>query len=239
MVFYSICYFMVVFGWGWHIYHQMRHFPDNALEIHVLAQKWNWTFQYKSGKNSLKDLVVPVNTPVKLILSSKDVIHSFYVPSMRIKQDAVPGRYTALWFESKHLGDFQVFCAEFCGDQHSAMFAKIKVVTMEEYEKWLKETDSGLSLAQRGEKVYKSVCIACHSLDGSRTVGPSWKGLFGSKREFENGSTTIADEDYLKESILNPNVKVVKSYPPVMPSYQGQFSEEQISGIVEYIKDLK
>jgi cytochrome c oxidase subunit 2 len=233
--------FLAVFGWGWHIYHQMRANPENALEIHVLGKQWAWDFTYKSGKTSGNELYVPVNTPVKLIMTSSDVIHSFYIPSMRIKQDVVPGRYTSLMFKSEKLGDFQVFCTEFCGAAHSAMLAKLHVVSQEDYEKWLQENDEGLTLAQKGEKYFNSKgCVACHSNDGTAKVGPTWKGLFGKTESLDDGSTVVADENYLRESTLQPNAKIVKGYAKgVMPAYQGQLSETELSALIEYIKELK
>jgi cytochrome c oxidase subunit 2 len=231
--------FLFVFAWGWKVYHDMRTMPKDAVEIHVIGRQWAWDFQYKSGKTTTNEFLVPINTPVKLIMTSKDVIHSFYIPSMRIKQDVVPGKYTALWFNSEKLGDMHVFCTEYCGTAHSGMLAKMKVVTKEEYEKFLQENDEGLTLAQRGEKLYNQNCKVCHSVDGSRLVGPSWKGIWGATHEMESGEKVLVDENYLKESILNPNAKIVKGYPPGMNSFQGQLSEEKINYIIEYIKTLK
>jgi cytochrome c oxidase subunit 2 len=233
--------FLFVFGWGYVIFHTERSMPENALEVHAFGKQWSWEFVYKSGKSSTNEFYVPVNTNVKIILTSKDVLHSFYLPSMRLKQDAVPGRYTALWFTSEKLGDFNVFCAEFCGTAHSGMVAKLHVVSQEDYEKWLQENDEALTVAQRGEKLYTTKgCVACHSVDGSIKVGPSWKGLFGNHREWEGGSSGKADENYIHESIVEPNAKVVKGFPKgVMPSYQGQVSEVEISALIEYMKGLK
>lgn len=233
--------FLAVFGWGWWIYHQMRVMPDNALEVHVFGRQWSWEFVYKSGKTSGGEFVVPVNTPVKLIMTSKDVLHSFYIPSMRIKQDVIPGTYTTLSFSSEKLGDFQVFCAEYCGTTHSGMLAKLKVVTMPEYEKWIQESESGMTLAQKGQKYMSDKgCIACHSTDGSSKVGPTWKGVFGLARAFDDGSSATVDENYLRESILNPNVKTVKGFSKgVMPTFQGQLSEDQLNALIEFIKSLK
>lgn len=232
--------FLAVFGWGWHIFHQMRNFPENALEIHVNGKQWAWDFTYKSGKKSGNEFYVPVNTPVKLIMTSEDVIHSFYIPSMRIKTDVVPGRYTAQWFNAEKLGDYHVFCTEYCGAAHSAMAATLHVVSQEDYEKWLQENEEGLTLAQKGKKYYNDKgCAACHSIDGSVRVGPTWKGLFGKDEVWEEGHG-IADENYLRESILNPNAKIVKGYPKgVMPPYQGQLSENDVTALIEYIKELK
>lgn len=233
--------FMIVFGWGWWVYHQMRAFPENALEVHVTGKQWAWDFQYKSGKVSTNEIVVPVGQPVKLIMTSKDVLHSFYIPSMRIKQDVVPGMYTALWFEATKLGDFHVFCTEFCGAAHANMLARLRVVPESEYEAWLQESDEGLTLAQRGEKLYSTKgCVACHSVDGTRKVGPTWKGVWGAQHEMDDGSNVVVDENYFIESVLQPNAKIVKGYAKgVMPSYQGQVSEAELTALIEYVKTLK
>lgn len=234
--------FLGVFGWGWQIYHNMRETPENALEVHVMAKQWAWEFTYKSGKTVGNEMYVPVNTPVKLIMTSKDVIHSFFVPSMRIKQDVVPGMYTILNFNSEKLGEFQVFCTEYCGMAHSSMLAKLRVVSKEDYEKWLQENDEGLTLAQKGQKLYNDKgCVACHSVDGSVKVGPSWKGVFGRKdHEMDGGAKVAVDENYLREAILQPNAKITKGFPKgVMPTFQGQLSEDQINALLEFIKGLK
>ncbi len=239
--FIPLVFFLGFFAWGWYIYHQMRHMPENALEVHVFGRQWSWEFVYKSGKTSGGEFLVPVNTPVKLIMTSRDVLHSFYIPSMRIKQDVIPGTYTTLTFNSDKLGDFQIFCAEFCGTTHSGMLAKMKVVTMAEYEKWIQENEEGMSLADKGQKYFKDKgCVACHTIDGTPKVGPTWKGVFGSDRVFADGSSVKADENYIRESILNPNAKVVKGFAAgVMPTFQGQVSEDQVNAIIEFIKSLK
>jgi cytochrome c oxidase subunit II len=231
--------FLVMFAWGWIVYHQMRQMPENALEVHVVGRQWAWEFVYKSGKVA-QDLYVPVNTPIKLIMTSKDVLHSFYIPTMRIKQDVVPGMYSTLTFNSEKLGDFHVFCADYCGTVHSGMLSKVHVLPMKEYETWLQENDDALSLLEKGQK-YASTkgCVACHAVDGTVKVGPSWKGIFGGQHETDMGTVTV-DENYLRESILNPNAKVVKGFAKgVMPSFQGQLSEDQIMALIEYIKSLK
>lgn len=233
--------FMVTFGWGMYIYVEQRTFAKNSLEILVQGQKWNWTFMYKSGKVSPGELWVPENTPIKLIMTSKDVIHSVFLPAFRLKQDAVPGRYTALGFTPEKKGNFQIFCTEYCGDQHSGMLAKMKVVSREEFDQWL-STDAykGLSLADIGQNVFKGRCVACHSLADQKVVGPGWKGLFGKARDLADGSKVeAADENYLRESILNPNAKVVAGFPAVMPTFAGQLNEQEISGVIEFIKTLK
>jgi len=233
--------FVVVFAWGWSVYHKMRTFPNDSLEVHVVAKQWAWDFQYKSGKVTTNEFVVPAKVPVKLIMSSKDVLHSFYIPSMRIKQDIIPGRYTALGFNADKTGEYQVFCTEYCGTAHSSMLAKMKVVPLEEYEKWLQEKEEGLSLAQKGEKLFNSKgCVACHSTDGSAKVGPTWKGLWGAARELADGSKASADENYLREAIVSPNAKVVKGFAAgIMPTFQGQVTEDEMTAFIEYIKGLK
>jgi cytochrome c oxidase subunit 2 len=239
--FIPLVFFLGFFVWGWWIYHQMRQMPENALEVHVFGRQWSWEFVYKSGKTSGGEFYVPVGEPVKLIMTSRDVLHSFYIPSMRIKQDVVPGRYTTLWFNAEKTGDYQIFCAEYCGTTHSGMLAKMHVVPKADYDKWLQENDEGLTLAQKGQKLYNDKgCVACHSVDGSTKVGPSWKSIFGQTAHEIEGGQVAVDENYLRESILNPNAKIVKGFPKgVMPTFQGQLSEDQLNALVEYIKSLK
>lgn len=233
--------FMIVFGWGWTIYNKMRTFPADSLEVHVIGHQWAWDFAYKSGKVSLNEFYVPVGQPIKLIMTSKDVIHSFFIPSMRLKQDVVPGRYTVLGFTAEKTGDYQIFCSQYCGAAHSNMMAKMHVVSQEEYEKFLQENDDGLTMAQKGEKLYNGKgCVACHSTDGSIKVGPSWKGAWGSTREMTDGRKMLYDENYFKNCVLNPSSKTVKGYPAgVMPSFQGQLKEEDILALIEFVKSLK
>lgn len=233
--------FLAFFGWGWYLYHEMRQMPEDALEVHIFGHQWAWDISYKSGKNTTNDFYVPVNTPVKLIMTSRDVLHSFYIPAMRIKQDVVPGMYTTLWFNAEKTGDYQIFCAEYCGAAHSGMLAKMHVVPTSEYETWLQENDEGLTLAQKGEKLFNSKgCVACHSVDGGTRTGPTWKGLFAAKGHSVDGGTVDVDENYIRESILEPNAKIAKGFPAgVMPSFQGQLTEDQLVALVEYIKTLK
>jgi cytochrome c oxidase subunit 2 len=233
--------FMFAFAWGWWVYVQFRTMPKDALEIHVIGQKWNWTFLYNSGRTSSADLYIPVDTPVKLIMTSKDVIHSFFVPAFREKQDVVPGRYSQLWFQVNQPGNYQVFCAEYCGAGHSTMMAKVHVLPLKDYEHWL-ATDPyrGLSLADVGKKIYTGKCVACHNLTADRKIGPGFLNVFGSKQPLDDGSEVLADENYVRESILYPNAKIVRTYPKnVMPSFQGQLTEQELSGVIEFLKTLK
>lgn len=235
--------FLGVFAWGWYVYHDMRSMPKDALEIHVTGKQWAWEIEYKSGVKTGNLIMVPVNKDVKLIMTSKDVLHSFYIPSFRQKQDLIPGMYTALWFNANKLGEFHVFCAEYCGTQHSGMLATLKVVSQEDYDKWLEEESQvgSLPLAQRGEKLFSiKACASCHSTtDASVRVGPSLWKKFGAKEVTETGEVAV-DENYIRESILNPNAKVVKGFPHgVMPTFQGQLSETELNALIEYIKTLK
>lgn len=235
--------FLVVFAWGWIIYHDMRKMPENALEIHVTGRQWSWMTEYKNGVKS-PDIVVPVGRDVKIVLASEDVIHSLYIPSFRVKQDAVPGRYTALWFHADKMGEFHVFCTEFCGTSHSGMITKMKVVSQEDFDKWLIEESevSALPIAQRGAKVFQTrACASCHNVEGDAVkIGPSLAKSFGKTHNFEDGSSGQVDENYLRESILNSNAKIVKGFGPrsAMPAFQGQLSEAEVTALIEYIKTL-
>jgi cytochrome c oxidase subunit 2 len=187
--------FMVVFVWGWIVFHQLRSMPDNALEIAVEAQKWDWSFVYKNGRRSSSEFYVPVGQNVKLVMTSKDVLHSFYVPAFRNKQDVVPGRYINYWFNANTIGKFNIFCAEYCGDKHSAMLAKVNVVSLEEYENWLgNDPYKGLAPAEIGQKLYTTRCVACHTLTDQKNVGPGFKGVFGRTEHFEDGGSVVVDE---------------------------------------------
>lgn len=233
--------FMVVFVWGWKLFHEFRKMPENALEIAIEAQKWDWTFAYKSGRRISGEFVVPVNEPIKMVMTSKDVLHSFYVPAFRNKQDVVPGRYTTYWFKANTIGNFQVFCAEYCGDKHSAMLAKVKVVSREDFDQWLAvDPYKGLSSTDIGQKVYQARCVACHQLSDAKAVGPGWKGMFGRSEKMTDGTTIVADENYIRESIVNPNAHVVEGFPSgVMPTFAGQLSEQELMGVIDFIKTVK
>ena len=232
--------FMFVFGWGWILYDQMRDHPENALEIHVYGQMWNWDFVYKNGRRSPGVLVVPEGQPVKLIMSSRDVIHSFFVPSFRIKQDVLPGAYTALSFTAQKKGKFPVFCTEFCGEGHSSMLATVHVMGLKEWEQWLaRDPYKGMNFFQIGENVFQKRCIACHMATSQKRIGPGMAGIFGAKREFTNGKSLVADENYIRESILNPSIRIVKGYGNLMTPFAGLLTEEEMTGLIEYIKSLK
>ena len=232
--------FAVAFVWGWVLYYDLKRPPKNSLEVHVYGQMWNWTFVYKNGRKTVNEFRVPVNRPVKLIMTSKDVLHSFFIPSFRVKQDVVPGIYTSLWFQANRKGKFHVFCAEFCGTGHSKMLARVHVVSLKEWEDWLaNDPFKGLTLAEIGKKTFQGRCDVCHSVAGDKRIGPGLAGLMGAKREFTDGKSLTADESYLRESILNPSAKIVSGFANQMTPFAGTLSEEELTGLIEYIKTLK
>jgi len=232
----------VMFVWGFQVYLEMAIPPKDSMEIKVTGQKWFWTFDYPTGASSPGELVVPVNKPVKVLLSSKDVIHSMYVPAFRVKMDALPNRYTTLWFEANKIGEYPMYCTEFCGTEHSTMRAKVRVVSAEDYQAWLDTVSAGgegVAPEVYGETLYKKyACSTCHSLDGSAMPGPTWKGIWGRQENTSAGSIKV-DENYIRESILTPNATIVNGYQPVMPSYTGILKDKDIEAIIAYIKTLK
>ena len=232
--------FLVAFIWGWILYHDFRKAPKESLEVHVYGQMWSWEFVYKNGRKSTNEFYVPVNKAVKLIMTSRDVLHSFYIPTFRIKQDVVPGLYTSLWFKANRKGRFHVFCAEFCGTGHPIMMARVNVVSLKEWEEWLENDPyKGLSLTEIGKKTFKGRCTVCHHTTKDKMIGPGLAGVFGAKREFLKAASLIADENYLRESILNPGAKIVRGYTNAMTPFAGALSEEELSGLIEYLKELK
>jgi cytochrome c oxidase subunit 2 len=216
--------------------------PSNAIEVKVTGQKWFWTFKYKEGANTTNELVVPVNKPIRLLMSSKDVIHSFFVPNFRVKMDVLPNRYTTLWFEAIDTGEFDIFCTEYCGTGHSEMIGKVKVVSDADFQTWLSSSGGGSDLTPEewGKELYTSkACFTCHSLDGNPGVGPTFSGLFGREEEMTDGTTVVADENYIRKSILEPQAQVVQGFQPVMPTYQGLLKDEEIDALVAFFKTLK
>ncbi|RAP29479.1 cytochrome c oxidase subunit II [Candidatus Marinamargulisbacteria bacterium SCGC AG-343-D04] len=236
---------MFIFYWGFKDYLYMTVSPENAYEVRVTGKKWFWTYEYpETGVKTVGELVVPVGRPIKLVMSSTDVLHSFYIPNLRVKRDVVPNKYSNLWFDVTQEGIYQIFCTEYCGDQHSNMDSKLIVKSYEDFLDWMEEQKRGASkdvpLDLLGKKLYKEQgCNSCHSLDGSVVVGPSWKGIYGAQRLLADGSEVKVDDNYLRESIVYPAKKIVKGYPNIMASYAGLLSDREINGIIEYIKTLK
>lgn len=231
----------VIFFWGFVGFLDMRQPPDDSYEIQVTAKKWSWSFTYPNGHVD-NNLHVPEGRPIRLVMSSDDVIHSLYIPAFRLKMDLIPGRYTSTWFESDDPGEYTLFCAEYCGTQHSTMLAKVVVHPSGEFEKWLEEAANFLETVtpvEAGEILYqRRGCIQCHSIDGSAKSGPTFKDAFGSQQPLTDGSTVQVDENYIRESILEPQAKVRAGYKPVMPTYQGQLKDEELAALIAYIKSL-
>ena len=234
---------IIVFFWGFRDYVRLYISPGDALEVQVGAQQWFWTFDYPEGASSLNELTVPVNQPIRLLMSSKDVIHSFYVPNFRVKMDVLPNRYTSTWFQATHIGDYDLFCAEYCGKGHSEMIGKVHVVSQADYDKFIASgvgPEKGETMADYGRRLYsKKACITCHSIDGSRNVGPTFMGLWASEQPMSDGSRVLVDENYIRESVLNPRAKVVAGFKPVMPTYQGVLKQKEIDGLIAFIKSLQ
>jgi cytochrome c oxidase subunit 2 len=230
--------FLVIFGWGAWIFFQERTPPRNATEIYVVAKQWMWKLQHEEGQREINELHVPVGRDIKLIMTSQDVIHSFYVPAFRIKQDVLPGRYTTMWFRATKPGTYHLFCAEYCGTQHSGMIGSVVVMEPAQYQAWLSGGTSGVPLAVTGQKLFAELgCNTCHRSD-TQGRGPDLNGVFGTKVPLEDGRTVVADDDYVRESILVPTAKVVNGYKPIMPVFQGLVTEEQVNALLAYVKSL-
>jgi cytochrome c oxidase subunit II len=227
---------MVIFFWGASVFFTINRPPDNALEVYVVAKQWMWKLQHMEGQREINELHIPLGRAVRLKMTSEDVIHSFYVPAFRVKQDVLPGRYTSLWFQPTKPGKYHLFCAEYCGTKHSGMVGWVYVMDPPEYQAWLSGGAGEGSLASRGDKLFTDLaCVNCHRADGSGR-GPSLENLLGKTVELENGTKVTADDDYLRESILSPQAKIVKGYQPIMPTFQGLVTEDQLLQLIEYIK---
>lgn len=230
------------FIWGFKDFVALQTAPKNSVEIVAQGQKWQWTFKYPNGHVD-SELHVPQGKNVRVLIKSVDVLHSLYLPEYRTKMDAVPGRYTHVWFKADRAGTSPIFCAEYCGTAHSDMLSQLVVHEGNGYEEWLERIEKELDKmppVELGALMYKNFgCAACHSTDGTPKIGPSLKGLFGKTEQFEDGSSATVDENYLRESLLDPQAKIVKGYPPQMPSFKGQMSDARIDGLIAYIKSLQ
>jgi cytochrome c oxidase subunit 2 len=227
----------IMFFWGAKVYHDQLRPPENAYEVLVTGKQWMWKFQHPNGKREINDLHAPAGVPVKLTMGSEDVIHNVFVPAFRMKQDVVPGRWTRTWFQATKPGVYRLFCNQYCGTNHSKMIGRVIVMEPNEFQAWLGDEVAG-SPAQSGEVLFsKLACNTCHS-DTSGARGPSLKGLYGKKVKLADGRTVVANEDYLRESIMAPSAKIVEGYQPIMPSFQGLVTEEQVMHLVAYIKSL-
>jgi cytochrome c oxidase subunit 2 len=230
---------LVIFVWSASVYFDLNRPPDQTLEIYATGKRWMWKFQHLGGQNEINELHVPLGRPVKITFTSEDVLHSMFFPAFRIKADAIPGRYSSLWFSANKLGQFHLFCAEYCGTKHSGMVGSVFVMEPTAYQEWLSGHAEGGTLTSRGERLFGDLaCNTCHLSDGSGR-GPSLANKFGSSEQIAGGARVAVDEAYLRESILLPQAKVVAGYQPLMPTFQGLLSEENVMALVEYVKSLR
>lgn len=243
-------FFLLLWWIGFGQYLDMHRTRTDATQVYVTGKQWMWKFSYPSGRGSVGRLFVPAGRPVQLLLTSRDVIHSFFVPAFRIKRDAVPGQYTTIWFEAPEPGRHRILCAEMCGTGHPDMLGEVVVLPLAEWERWLRAErtagdgaagpGAGPDLVQRGrEAAARYGCFQCHSVDGSRLIGPTWKGAYGARVRLQGGETVRVDEAYITESMMDPAAKIVAGFPPAMPSFQGRIPPADTAAIIELIKSLR
>jgi len=231
---------MSMFAWGAQIYFHQYRAPKNADEIYVVAKQWMWKIQHSTGQREINELHVPVGRKIKLIMTSEDTIHDFFVPAFRMKADVLPGRYTTQWFEATKPGTYHLFCAEYCGMNHSGMIGSVIVMQPTDFDNWLSGNASQQAPAVAGQQLYQTLgCVSCHGANGEGGRGPALAGLFGNKVFLTNGQTLTADEGYIRESIENPQAKLVTGFGPIMPTFQGQVSPEQLIQLMAFIKSLQ
>jgi cytochrome c oxidase subunit 2 len=229
---------MVMFGWGAKVFFDAYRPPKGAMEIYIVGKQWMWKAQHMDGMREINELHVPIGRPVKLTMGSEDVLHSFYVPAFRVKADVIPGRYNELWFTATKPGRYHLFCAEYCGTKHSGMIGWVYVMEPADFQAWLGGGSPTQTPAAAGEKLFTDlVCISCHR-DDAQARGPQLKGLFGHAVQLQGGGTAVADESYIRESIVNPQAKIVNGFAPIMPTFQGMVSEEQLLQLIAYVRSL-
>jgi cytochrome c oxidase subunit II len=231
--------FMVAWIWGALLYFRIYNPPTNAMNIYVVGKQWMWKAEHEGGQHEINALHVPTGRPVQLTMISQDVFHSFSIPDFRVKREVIPGRYSTVWFEATTPGTYHIFCTQYCGTNHSAMIGQVTVLSPDDYEKWTQESTSGMSLAQNGERLFASMgCNACHS-GSAASRGPNLAGVYGSKLQLTDGSQIVVNDAYLRDAILNPSQHITAGYAPIMPTYQGQVSEDGLIDLVEYIKGMQ
>jgi cytochrome c oxidase subunit 2 len=233
---------MGLFTWGTKLFLTMSRSPRDVMDIYVVGKQWMWKVQHPQGQREINELHVPIGHAVRLTMTSEDVIHSFYIPAFRIKKDVLPGRYSSEWFEATKAGKYHLFCAEYCGAKHSEMIGWVYAMEPQDYERWLSGSTAGEPAEETGRKLFESMrCDTCHkeANDSPGARGPALAGLLGRQIVLKDGNTIVANEDYVRESILKPMAKVVKGFDPIMPTYEGQLGEEQILQILAYLKTLK
>ena len=231
--------FLICFVWGALLYFRIYDPPTNAMNVYIVGKQWMWKAEHPGGQHEINALHVPIGRPVALTMISQDVFHSYSIPDFRVKREVIPGRYTTVWFEATDPGVYHLFCTQYCGTAHSAMIGEVTAMTPEDYDKWTRESTSGMSLAQNGERIFASMqCNSCHT-GNAAARGPSLAGVYGSKLHLTNGSDVLVNDAYLRDAILNPSAHITAGYSPIMPTYQGQISEEGLIDLVEYIKTLQ
>jgi cytochrome c oxidase subunit 2 len=232
----GIC--MIFFAWGSLIYFQEARPPKGAMEVYTVGKQWMWKFEHETGQREINQLHVPVGRDVRLIMGSQDVIHSFFVPAFRVKADVLPGRYTSIWFRATKPGSYYLFCSQYCGTQHSGMIGEVIVMEPTAYQAWLSGGGATGTMASNGQQMFQQLgCATCHRSD-TQGRGPNLNGVYGKPVLLDDGRTVMADENYIRESILNPTAKIVAGFKPIMPSFQGQVSEESLMALVAYVKSL-
>lgn len=229
---------MIMFTWGAAVFFNASRPPADAIQIYAVGKQWMWKLEHMEGRREINELHVPVGRPVRVTMTSEDVIHSFFIPAFRTKQDVVPGKYSTVWFNATKPGKYHLFCAEYCGTKHSGMIGWVYVMKPEDYENWLSGGANEGTLAQNGEKLFQSLaCTNCHKPENSGRC-PDLAGIFGTQVKLADGRTVKVDEAYIRESILNPMAKVVAGYQPVMPTFQGQVTEAQVLQLIEYVRSI-
>jgi cytochrome c oxidase subunit 2 len=229
---------MVMFVWGAQVFFHMTRPPKGAMEIYVVGKQWMWKVQHMDGAREINELHVPVGRPVKLVMGSEDVIHSFFIPDFRVKADVIPGRYNTMWFTATKPGKYHIFCTQYCGTKHSAMIGTVTAMDPASYQAWLSGGTSGGTMAENGAKLFSDLsCSTCH-LENGQGRGPVLKGLFGKQVLLTGGGTVTMDDAYIRESVLQPQAKVVAGFQPIMPTFQGLVTEEQLLQLIAYVKSL-
>ena len=229
---------MAIFVWATVVFFQIVRPPDQTLELYATGKRWMWRIQHVTGHREINQMHVPVGRPIKVTFTSEDVLHDLFIPAFRVKADAIPGRYSSIWFTPTKTGEYHLFCAEYCGTQHSGMVGRVVVMEPNAYQAWLSGGGTGLTMAARGEQLFQQLgCVSCHLPDGSGR-GPSLAGKYGSQEQLASGEAISVDDGYIRESILTPQQKLVAGYGPVMPTFQGLVNEEGLMSLIEYIKSL-
>jgi len=228
---------LVLFVWGVALYFKIYTPPKDAVTIHVVGKRWMWKVQHMSGAREINELHVPIGVPIRLLITSEDVLHAFSLPAFRIKRDAIPGTMTTTWFEATKVGQYHLFCAEYCGTNHSVMGGTVHVMEKDAYQRWLSGPNAGLPPAVQGERLFEEMnCVSCHRA-GAAQRGPVLEGLYGKPVVLRGGATVTADDAYIRESITNPTAKIVNGFEPLMPVYLSQLSEEQVNALLAYVRD--